>query len=81
MDHLNIKKAHFVGQHTGALIMADLDYPFEYAEAVLEFLENPKSYVGTTGHELDPAMREYLIPVTDDLRFKDPNKYPRRKQK
>lgn len=65
----------------GAGIMGWLDYPMEYAEAVLEFLDNPKAYKGSHAHELDLAMREYLIPVMDELYFKDPNKYPRRRKK
>ena len=60
----------------GAGIMGWLDYPFEYAEAVLDFLDDPEGYVGTTGHELDLAMREYLFPVQEELKFVDPNKYP-----
>lgn len=60
----------------GAGIMGWLDYPYEYANAVLEFLEDPAAYKGTTGHELDLAMREYLFPVQEDLKFVDPNKYP-----
>ena len=60
----------------GAGIMGWLDYPNEYANAVLEFLEDPAAYEGTTGHELDLAMREYLFPVTEDIEFIDPNKYP-----
>ena len=65
----------------GAGIMGWLDYPFEYAQAVLDFLEDPEGYVGTTGHELDLAMREYLFPIDDDLEFVDPNVYPGRKTK
>lgn len=64
----------------GAGIMGWLDYPMEYAEAVLEFLDNPKAYKGSHPHELDLAMREYLIPVMDELSFKDPNKYPRKRR-
>lgn len=60
----------------GAGIMGWLDYPMEYAEAVMEFLEDPEAYVGTTGRELQLAMREYLLPVLDELEFDDPNIYP-----
>ncbi len=63
----------------GAGIMGWLDYPFEYAEAVLEFLEDPAGYAGTAGHELALAMREYLFPVQEDIQFVDPNKYPNSK--
>ena len=60
----------------GAGIMGWLDYPMEYAEAVLEFLADPEGYEGTTGRELELAMREYLIPVFDEITFDDPNTYP-----
>lgn len=50
-------------------IMGWLDYPYEHAKAVLEFLDDAEAYQGTTGHELDLAMREYLFVVEDDLKF------------
>lgn len=53
----------------GAGIMGWLDCPMEHAEAVLEFLEDPKGYKGTEGHELELAMKEYLFVVRDDLKF------------
>ena len=59
----------------GAGIMGWLDYPYEYAEACLAFIENPAAYVGTTGHELDLAMKEYLLLVPDEIEFQDDNKY------
>lgn len=60
----------------GAGIMGWLDYPREYAEACLEFLADPEAYVGTTGHELDLAMQEYLYPVPAEAKFTDYNTYP-----
>ncbi|MCX6550284.1 MAG: alpha/beta hydrolase [Acidobacteria bacterium] len=60
----------------GAGIMAWLDYPQEYAQACLEFLANPAAYVGTTGHELDLAMNEYLLMVPGEAQFQDYNRYP-----
>lgn len=60
----------------GAGIMGWLDYPREYAEACLSFLENPSAYVGTTGHELDLAMKEYLLLTPEEARFEDYNRYP-----
>lgn len=60
----------------GAGIMGWLDYPQEYAAAVLEFLRDPAGYEGTTGHELDLAMREYLLMVPGEAEFIDPNTYP-----
>ncbi len=60
----------------GAGIMGWLDYPREYAEACLEFLKDPQAYVGTTGHEFDLAMQEYLYPVPEEIKFEDHNKYP-----
>ena len=60
----------------GAGIMGWLDYPQEYAAAILEFLDNPEAYVGTTGHELDLAMKEYLFPVPEEATFEDHNRYP-----
>jgi pimeloyl-ACP methyl ester carboxylesterase len=59
----------------GAGIMGWLDYPFEFAQACLEFLQDPEGYVGTVGHELELAMMEYLIPVIEDLKYKDFNTY------
>ena len=60
----------------GAGIMAWLDYPQEYANACLSFLEDPTAYVGTTGHELELAMKEYLLLVPEEIDFTDSNKYP-----
>jgi len=60
----------------GAGIMGWLDYPQEYAAAVVEFLKDPEAYVGTTGHELDLAMGEYLLMVPGEATFSDPNTYP-----
>jgi pimeloyl-ACP methyl ester carboxylesterase len=60
----------------GAGIMGWLDYPQDYAAAVLEFLKDPDGYVGTTGHELDLAMGEYLLMKPDEAVFNDPNRYP-----
>lgn len=60
----------------GAGIMGWLDYPNEFATAVLEFLADPEGYVGTTGHELDLAMREYLLMRPEEAIFEDPNRYP-----
>ena len=59
----------------GAGIMGWLDYPIEFAEAMLEFLKDPQAYTGTTGHELELTMKEYLVPVWDELKFEDFNKY------
>jgi hypothetical protein len=60
----------------GAGIMGWLDYPQEYAQACLEFLADPEAYVGTTGHELDLAMNEYLLMVPGEATFTDYNRYP-----
>jgi pimeloyl-ACP methyl ester carboxylesterase len=60
----------------GAGIMGWLDYPQEYAAAVIAFLKDPTGYVGTTGHELDLAMGEYLLMVPGEAQFTDYNKYP-----
>jgi pimeloyl-ACP methyl ester carboxylesterase len=60
----------------GAGIMGWLDYPQQYAEACLEFLADPKAYVGTTGHELELAMKEYLLLVPEEIEFVDYNVYP-----
>ena len=60
----------------GAGIMGWLDYPQEYAAAILEFLDDPEAYVGTTGHELDLAMKEYLFPKPEEATFVDYNRYP-----
>ena len=60
----------------GAGIMGWLDYPQEYAAACLEFLADPEAYVGTTGHELDLAMKEYLLMVPGEAEFQDYNRYP-----
>lgn len=60
----------------GAGIMGWLDYPQEYAAAIIEFLKDPEAYVGTTGHELDLAMGEYLLMKPDEAVFNDPNRYP-----
>jgi pimeloyl-ACP methyl ester carboxylesterase len=51
----------------GAGIMGWLDHPLEHAEAVLGFLEDPAAYEGTTGYELELAMKEYLFVVEDKL--------------
>lgn len=59
----------------GAGIMGWLDYPYEYAEATVSFLKDPAKYVGTTGHELELTMKEYLVPKWDELNFVDYNKY------
>lgn len=59
----------------GAGIMGWLDYPLEYAAETLAFLQDPEGYVGTVGHELELAMKEYLVPVWDDLKFEDYNTY------
>ena len=59
----------------GAGIMGWLDYPYDYAKATLEFLSDPEAYVGSAGHELDLAMQEYLVPIWEDLKFKDYNTY------
>jgi hypothetical protein len=32
--------------------------------------------VGTTGHELDLAMKEYLLMVPGEAEFQDYNRYP-----
>ncbi len=45
----------------GAGIMGWLDYPEEHAQAVLEFLEEPDNYPGTTGYELELLSREKLF--------------------
>jgi pimeloyl-ACP methyl ester carboxylesterase len=60
----------------GAGIMGWLDYPQEYAQACLEFLADPEAYAGTTGHELDLAMKEYLLMVPGEAEFTDYNRYP-----
>lgn len=53
----------------GAGIMGWLDCPADHAEAVLSYLADHESYEGTTGHELDLAMREYLFVVPDDIKL------------
>jgi pimeloyl-ACP methyl ester carboxylesterase len=60
----------------GAGIMGWLDYPQEYAAACLEFLADPEAYEGTTGHELELAMKEYLLMVPGEAEFRDYNRYP-----
>jgi pimeloyl-ACP methyl ester carboxylesterase len=60
----------------GAGIMGWLDYPAEFAAACLEFLADPAGYKGTTGHELDLAMQEYLLVRPEEAVFHDYNKYP-----
>jgi hypothetical protein len=65
----------------GAGIMGWLDYPFEYANACIEFLEDPAAYVGTKGHELDLAMKEYLLVQPEEAKFEDYNRYPAAKKK
>ena len=59
----------------GAGIMGFLDYPFEFAEAILGFLRDPEGYVGTEGRALERAMKEYLVPDFDSLVFEDKNVY------
>lgn len=59
----------------GGGIMLFLDYAFECAEAILSFLRDPEGYVGTVGNELDRAMKEYLVPDWDQLKFEDRNVY------
>ena len=49
--------------------MGFLDYPFEFAEAILGFLRDPEGYVGTEGRALERAMKEYLVPDFDSLVF------------
>ncbi len=74
-SHMKSKTIRFKVVY-GAGIMGWLDYPREYAEACLSFLADPEAYEGTTGHELDLAMQEYLLLVPEALSFKDYNKYP-----
>lgn len=59
----------------GGGIMLFLDYPFECAEAIINFLSNPDTYVGTEGRELERAMKEYLVPDWDAIVFEDKNIY------
>jgi pimeloyl-ACP methyl ester carboxylesterase len=51
----------------GSGIMGWLDYPLEHADAVLNFLDNPDTYKGTEGYELELAMKEYLLFSEEDL--------------
>ncbi|MBM3790036.1 MAG: alpha/beta hydrolase [Acidobacteria bacterium] len=60
----------------GAGIMGWLDCPREYAGACLAFLQDPEGYAGTAGHELELAMKEYLLLAPGEAQFVDYNRYP-----
>ena len=59
----------------GGGIMLFLDYAFECAEAINDFLRDPEAYVGTDPREVARAMKEYLVPDFDQLVFEDKNVY------
>ena len=59
----------------GGGIMLFLDYAFECAEAINDFLRDPEAYEGTDSREVARAMKEYLVPDFDKLVFDDNNVY------